>query len=304
MEVHLHIEDKPSFCELHTSAFPLSILEAYDGFSKQWLIQNFINICFKREYDNALTYNKAYFWFWDCFKVRYSLHYPYKNVVKKIQDYLDSGYYVFLCVNEKYIPERVNYKKCYYNHDILIFGYNDELYKFDTIGYNDRKKYETQKVLFSDIDKAFRTNPEHLYKFYALKINPDYDFNKRCISIVKRNIKKYLYTKNMKKGFRAYQYLYEYIKPSLEKNIPINMRSFRMIKDRAITFALISEYFEINIYLENLLKRNVQISKSLFLMVLKWNRSTNPNLKEPILQYINIYMENEKRFFTEFLKIL
>lgn len=137
------------------------------------------------EYDNALTYVRPYFWFWNCFEVKYSLHYPFKNVIKKAKDFLDKGYYVFLCVNEKYIPERVNYKSTYYNHEILIFGYNDETCKFDTIAYNDNKKYDTQKILYSDIDKAFRTDFEHFYKFYALKVKTNYKFDKISIPHMK-----------------------------------------------------------------------------------------------------------------------
>ena len=300
----LPIEKEPSFRELHTSAYPLSILEASNTFSKKWFIQNFVNIAFKKEYDNALTYVRPYFWFWNCFKVKYSLHYPLKNVIKKVKDFLDKDYYVFLCVNEEYIPERIYYKNAYYNHEILIFGYDDELNEFDTIAYNDKRKYDTQKVLFTDIDKAFRTDHEHLYKFYALRINPKYNFYQTSISSMKRGIKRYLHTKHSRKGVNAYQYLYKYVKPSLEKNEQINMRSFRMLKERAQVFALIPEFFEINDSLNSLLKNNVHISESLFLMVLKWNRSINPNLIESILQCINTYMENEKEFFTEFLKIL
>ena len=300
----LPIEKEPSFRELHTSAYPLSILEASNTFSKKWLIQNFVNIAFKKEYDNALTYVRPYFWFCNCFKVKYSLHYPLKNVIKKVKDFLDKDYYVFLCVNEEYIPERIYYKNAYYNHEILIFGYDDELNEFDTIAYNDKRKYDTQKVLFTDIDKAFRTDHEHLYKFYALRINPKYNFYQTSISSMKRGIKRYLHTKHSRKGVNAYQYLYKYVKPSLEKNEQINMRSFRMLKERAQVFALIPEFFEINDSLNSLLKNNVHISESLFLMVLKWNCSINPNLIESILQCINTYMENEKEFFTEFLKIL
>lgn len=186
----------------------------------------------------------------------------------------------------------------------MIFGYDDELNEFDTIAYNDKRKYDTQKVLFTDIDKAFRTDHEHLYKFYALRINPKYNFYQTSISSMKRGIKRYLHTKHSRKGVNAYQYLYKYVKPSLEKNEQINMRSFRMLKERAQVFALIPEFFEINDSLNSLLKNNVHISESLFLMVLKWNRSINPNLIESILQCINTYMENEKEFFTEFLKIL
>ena len=300
----LPIEKEPSFRELHTSAYPLSILEASNTFSKKWLIQNFVNIAFKKEYDNALTYVRPYFWFWNCFKVKYSLHYPLKNVIKKVKDFLDKDYYVFLCVNEEYIPERIYYKNAYYNHEILIFGYDDELNEFDTIAYNDKRKYDTQKVLFTDIDKAFRTDHEHLYKFYALRINPKYNFYQTSISSMKRGIKRYLHTKHSRKGVNAYQYLYKYVKPSLENNEQINMRSFRMLKERAQVFALIPEFFEINDSLNSLLKNNVHKRESLFLMVLKWNRSINPNLIESILQCINTYMENEKEFFTEFLKIL
>lgn len=304
MYLSLPIEKDPSFRELHTSAYPLSILEIYQGFSKKWLIQNFVNIAFKKEYDNVLTYIRPYFWFWNCFEVKYSLHYPFKNVIKKIKAFLSKGYYVFLCVNEKYIPERIYYENTYYNHEILIFGYNDEKFEFDTIGYNDKKKYETQKIAYSNIDKAFRTDYEHFYKFYALKVKPNYNFDKTSTFHMKQSINMYLNTRNAKKGFNAYQYLREYIRSFLENGKQINMRSFRMIKERAAVMVLIPNYFKIDTYLDKLLKDNVRISETLFLLVLKWNRSPNTNIKESILNHINLYMINEKEFFTKFLETL
>lgn len=74
----------------------------------------------------------------------------------------------------------------------------------------------------------------------------------------------------------------------LEKGEQINMRSFRMIKECAVVMASIPEYFKIDVFLDKLLKDSVCISETLFLLILKWNHFPNTNIKESILNHINL----------------
>lgn len=96
MKKILPICESPQCLDLHTSAFPLSILNADSRFSERWLIQNLIPIEYAKRYGNVLTYDLPLFWFWKCFNFKISLHYPGKDVIKTICKRIEQGYYVFM----------------------------------------------------------------------------------------------------------------------------------------------------------------------------------------------------------------
>ena len=61
MKKILPICESPQCLDLHTSAFPLSILNADSRFSERWLIQNLIPIEYAKRYGNVLTYDLPLF---------------------------------------------------------------------------------------------------------------------------------------------------------------------------------------------------------------------------------------------------
>ena len=154
MKKILPICESPQCLDLHTSAFPLSILNADSRFSERWLIQNLIPIEYAKRYGNVLTYDLPLFWFWKCFNFKISLHYPGKDVIKTICKRIEQGYYVFLCVNEKYIPERAAYQLYNFKHEILIYGFCDEDQTFYTIAYNRHQDYMPQRIPMKVLYKA------------------------------------------------------------------------------------------------------------------------------------------------------
>jgi hypothetical protein len=301
MLTSLPIAENPSLKELHTSAFPLSILEAYDGFSEEYLLQNYIPVAFKKLYGNVLTYDRPFFWRWDCFEWRISLHYPRKNVLKKIIDYIENGYYVFLCVNEYYIPERHSYQNKYFNHEILIFGFNESENFFQTIAYDINGEYKTQKISFSDIDKAFRSNNEHFYKFFALKVRSSYNFHQITTKTLKKKLSRYLNTHNPRKGKNSYDALILLIVKSSGK---IDMRSFRTLMERSALLLKSTTILSVPKDTSHLLRQNKRLGVLLFNQALKYNLTNNQSLKERIIQTLLEYARAETKIISTLVDVI
>lgn len=280
MSYTLPICEDPVFQDLHTSAFPLSILEADKNFLKLWVLHNFIQVSFERRYGDVLTYKRPFFWLWKCFNVKISLHYPAKNVIKTIKKYLMKGFYVFICVNEKYIPERFAYQVCDNNHELLIYGHDDNRKCFQTIAYNIRDKYERQDISEKDINMAFRASPEHFYKFYALKVRPKTDFQRYNNSLLLKNAQKYL-----KSAKYEYGMLYHKTKRELGQSIMVDIRSYRTIRDRAKIFATIPQFYSISEETTNLIQENERRGYILFMKILKWNMAIDGKIEKSILSH-------------------
>ena len=79
------------------------------------------------------------------------------NIVQFVINSLQSEYYIQLFVDEFFLPERTNFARNHFIHDLLIFGYDQEETKFDIIGYNDQGVYAPGMVSFSDLENAFNS---------------------------------------------------------------------------------------------------------------------------------------------------
>jgi hypothetical protein len=291
---------------MHVTAFPLSILEASDNFSKLWLLQNFIWVSFEKRYGNVLTYRRPFFWFWNCFQLKISLHYPCKNVIWNIVKYIQKGYHVFICVNENYIPDRFAYQRYDNNHEILIYGYDNERRCFQTIAYNIREKYERQSVSYEDIDMAFKNNPEHYYKFYALRIKRGYDFGRYRKGLLRKNIRRYLSSS----GY-AYETLYKLTKEALLHNQIIDTRSYLVLRNRASVFGNLPIFFDIEDKTKRYLPENESRAEILFMKILKWNyilkenmqsSFSNHSLTDSILEMLSEYAKTEMQIMRTLLQ--
>ena len=58
------------------------------------------------------------------------------NIIEKLIMYIDRGYYIYMELNEYYIPNRPAYKNHNFYHDLLIYGYNKSNQNHDAAGGN------------------------------------------------------------------------------------------------------------------------------------------------------------------------
>ena len=300
MKKILPICESPQCLDLHTSAFPLSILNADSRFSERWLIQNLIPIEYAKRYGNVLTYDLPLFWFWKCFNFKISLHYPGKDVIKTICKRIEQGYYVFLCVNEKYIPERAAYQLYNFKHEILIYGFCDEDQTFYTIAYNRHQDYMPQRIPMNVLYKAFiRNRIEHFFKFYPLKVVESYHFDAFDVHQIKRDIDQYLNPKQDNKGYKAFEKLKRNVLKGGEMKNDIDLRSFRTLRDRSQIFLLIQKYFQVSSEFNQLLYDNLQLCRNTFGIVIKYNMTKDNVLFQRINENLNAISQMEIKILIQ-----
>ena len=64
----------------------------------------------------------------------------YDFKIEKIIDEINDNRYVYFAVDEYYIPNRANYGKHKFVHDILVYEYDIENQVFYTCGFDENKK--------------------------------------------------------------------------------------------------------------------------------------------------------------------
>ena len=76
------------------------------------------------------------------------------NIAEFVKKCIDTNVYVNLDLNEYYIPDRDNWNKKPYDHENLIFGYDNNDSLFHIMGYKGGKPYYS-KVTYDDFLKAY-----------------------------------------------------------------------------------------------------------------------------------------------------
>lgn len=295
----LPIDDNPNFREVHTSAYILSILKPTSFFSDAWLLNNAISIYNARKFGDTMSYAYPNLWFLYYFKSKISPYYFKKNIIGKIKKYIDSSYYVVLCVNEKYLPYKTAYSKNDFCHDIMIYGYDHEF--FYTLSYDETGKYCSHKYLFSQIDKAHLEDPRHKFMFYGLKPNPHYPFSYINKNFILRKIRNHIKPHNSYSGINALKSAFENIDTKKAGNNFIDIRNFRLIWERAKALALLKNFFVISNPIKEELIAQEKLAEKLFYLVLRYNISSDDKTLQNIKAVFSSYIEHEIDLFENIL---
>ena len=143
----LSINSTPHIQTYNNLACSFGIIEEEIKNFKPWLCQHFIGLHYRKSW-KTIVFNMRYSYHWNCFKSKicFVLPFSYESLISRIKKCIDKGYYIYICVNEKYIPKRLAYKKFNYSHHLYIYGYDDSEQYFYTLGYNDEYKYCMQKI--------------------------------------------------------------------------------------------------------------------------------------------------------------
>lgn len=123
----------------------------------------------------------------------------YDNIVKYVTDMLKENYYVHMMVNYRYLS-RSRFSKSNEDrrHDILIYGYDDEIRTFYCADFMfETSKYTFSECTFDELNAAYnncfvRERPSYLNHniySYRLKMECDYEYHYKNIIFW---IKKYL----------------------------------------------------------------------------------------------------------------
>lgn len=146
-------------------AYPLSVLYT-DEDSLRWVYSNYVQL-FMWEYDDKVEV--------DYYTPNVEEHYVpclagsqrmTRNTVlrfsRSFEDFvrgcIDDGYYVWVFLDDYFIPGTVAYQNRTNPHAILIHGYNDASRMFNVTGYFANQHYGGTLVSYDDIEQGFNEN--------------------------------------------------------------------------------------------------------------------------------------------------
>ncbi|WP_169165667.1 hypothetical protein [Cellulomonas taurus] len=133
-------------------AFPLMVCEQVPA-SDDWVFSNYIQLALDPDPGSPVPFC-FYFddhtrspW-WDTQRLtRQWLARRGDDIVSVARDALADGWYVYLTVNERYVPHRLAHlDDTDYPHDLLIFGCDDSAGDFDLLGYDERQQFAATTI--------------------------------------------------------------------------------------------------------------------------------------------------------------
>lgn len=310
MDYNLPIFESANMRTLNYLAMPTSIIQSSPNFSYNYLLTKMLSLYSKNrnlqlKYENAILVPKCLpFPLWKALDFKLSLYYPKKNVKKCIIESLAKGEYVYLCVNEEFIPERYAFNRCYYYHEILVFGYCEDTDKFKTIGYNDNMQYKTQLISSEYLMRAYFTNKQKLFSLYKISINKKFNFEKTNKMLIKKKLFFYLNPIKKNHGINSYKSYICQLKKDFKKR-KIDLRGFRTILDRAYVFSVAPFIGELaNDEINHLVSKNYLKAKMLMCQAIKYHITKKSVLECEIISGIKEFSCNEIKLYKILFDII
>lgn len=100
-----------------------------------------------------------------------------RDVHSYLKERIDSNRYIYTHLDEYYVPNRIDYGKKKFIHDVLIYGYDLVRKTYYLIGYNDKRNYAVSEISFNKLYIAICNNNNCLIN---INLNDtDYVFNKK-----------------------------------------------------------------------------------------------------------------------------
>lgn len=282
-------------------SLPLSIIESENYSTYNFVFSRLLSIYAKKrnillKNENSLLVPHCLpFVLWKAIHFRVKLLHNEKNLKKLIINSIKVKKYVYLGVNEEYIPNRSLYGKAYYYHELLIYGYDEKTDKFYTIAFNKNLNYVSQMIDSIDIINAYRTNKLRRFSFYNIWKNNKCDltvFNKKLIKI---KIFFYFHPIKHNYGYKAYSCFSNQLKKDYRKK-SLDIRSFRTMIDRSLIFSQIKSIIPtLPEDIDELIEANVIKSKMLMKNAIKYCLTQNETIEPYLIEEIKKYSNNEQK---------
>lgn len=314
-------------------AYPLSILEANGNDYLPWLLSNYIQVdCFKDvkkdlflvfhgPLGNGCPYLKVQEILWSNL-TKFNL-----DLELFIKREIEEGYYLYFQVDDFYRSNSIFFNKSHVIHDLLIYGYDDEINCYNYIAYDNDRLFGEDVIEYQMFEKAFYNNnldkDENAWadKILLYKYNPkgEYKFN---LDLVKHSIREYLLginsfeiynrfqNKNKDKayGIEVFQVLKEYIN-YIDQNISekreIDLRTLRIIKEKNEIMIERLKYINKKIInIKDIIKRynNInELTNKCFSLGIEYNISFNKDVLDNIYRSLFEIKEQEESVLQDLL---
>lgn len=179
----------------------LSILSAYGDNYLQWFYSNFLLLQISQgnsKNDHIITYVNLGCPFLSEQKInRNTVSAMGVSIIQFLKKCIDLNYYAYLFIDQYYIPKYINYQKAHFEHDPVVFGYDDEKKVFHAADFILNKeevlKYGTMEISYSEMEEAYEnlpSNKDHINGFLLYQYNnTNIELN---MDLIKLSLKDYL----------------------------------------------------------------------------------------------------------------
>lgn len=189
-----------------------------------WIYSNYLNMCLMQSgKDCFLDYyaQSPEHHFHPCFTdtqriLRSTILKFIPNIVEFLKEQIQQDNYIWLHVNEYYIPGSPAYQRFTFPHAIFIYGFDDNERRFNISGFLENRKYKSTYASYSDLEKSFydfgKTHidsdvTQHVNYMHLLKLHPKhhqglpYQFD---VKFVAEQIKEYYESKNLSLNYQSF----------------------------------------------------------------------------------------------------
>ena len=314
----LPICKNPPITTYHHHAFPLGVLFADSIDIRPWFYSNYIQLVYDTNDKCAFNFMYTFFSQSDLFEVLLTS----KQIINKfhidltdyIKNAIQTGYYLYAYTNEYYIPRRMAYQKYNNDHDICIFGYNDD--EFYTLGYNKDKNYVDDVVKFDDFKKS---DPTLIFLFklkktnnYVLNLSQIYDLLNDYVFPSKKSSLYGVWMPNCHAkywGGNAYKYFEDYFQTLGNHQTNIDLRGFQLLLEHKqcmyerLIFLKEHCALQLNNQIDSF-KAIVDLAQQLKFQFIKYSMKGETSMLPPILKSICSLREKESVILIEVLNII
>lgn len=128
------------------------------------------------------------------------------DLISFFKQSIDQGEYVYLFLDEYYLPGKAMYGRHHFSHDTLLFGYDDETQVFHTLGFNHNYEYGQTAIGYEPFLESYHLadrSKEYYTKeivLYSLNKDRSYTFD---IQLVMDSLEDYVSSRNSSDRYRA-----------------------------------------------------------------------------------------------------
>lgn len=241
----------PTYRTFNDIAIPVGILQSNINNLDCWLSERFIGTHFRLNW-NQIVFNNKPFYKWDYFKSKLVKINMKTNIqfVNSVKRYLLDNFYLYLFVNEKYIPNRLCYQKRNFIHDLCIYGFNDEKQVFLISAYNAEQQYSFEEVSYQNLYLSYKNfyipmrqieKNKWKDKGIIFKIIDGYSFINSNPPKIMENIYQYCVSNKYASGIKMYDFVLNKVERALKKGKNIDMHCFRILQEHIIAINNLSD---------------------------------------------------------------
>lgn len=313
----LPIELNPPAKTYQHFALPLAAGLAGNPDILLFVLNRFHQVYYTPNGDSKFTFYYTNFMNWSCLQVQTTLC---KDMVQRcgwklrdvFQNSIDQGLYIYINVDEFYVPHRKGYQKAHNRHDMLIFGYDGDM--VDILGYDEHMVFTPVQVHWQQLEQGFfetgRNEIMYLFNsawYYQNVFDPVLNIEMMSDYVFSRNtsLRHRFYRKPTEKmiyGMDAFARLIEEAKENIANDGSIDIRYWDLLCEHKRIMALRLEKLHAIRDLADIPEQYAQVvagALQLKNLVLKANGGKHFALVERMQERLSLLLEKERALLTQ-----